>query len=389
MRLRKLLLPLLVIVGVAGFFGWRVLSQPAPTAAPTLATAQIGTVAQTVLSSGMLEAAQLVSVGARVSGQIDTLAVTLGQTVEAGDLIAQIDSQDQQNEVLMAEAELANIDAQIAAKNAELERAELAFQRYSGLGAQNYSSAETVESAKADVQITKADLEALAAKKSAAEVTLSTARIALERTKITAPIDGTVVAVVVKQGQTVNANNDAPTIVKLADLSTMLVKAEISEADVMNVSPGQEASFTTLGASGRPFQAILREIEPAPTEIEESDTIDSESAIYYNGLLEVANPDGALRIGMTAQVTIELAKAENVLSVPSSAIRSDDQGRYVLRYDPASGTSKRQAVEVGLDNRVSAEILSGLAEGDSVVTGTEHAAAADGGNSRGGPRMRF
>ena len=392
MRLRKLTLPLLIVLGVAGFLGWQgVLSQPAAVAAPSLAQVQVGTVARTVLASGMLEATELVSVGARVSGQVETLAVSLGQQVRAGDLIAQIDSQDQQNAVQMAEAELANIDAQIAAKEAELERAELSLERQKGLNAQRYSSTEALETAAAEVRVYEANLQALRAQKSAAEITLSTARIALERTRVTAPITGTVVAVVVKQGQTVNANNDAPTIVKLADLSTMLVKAEISEADVMNVAPGQGASFTTLGAGDRPFDAVLKEIEPAPASIADSDTIDSESAIYYNGLLEVANPKGELRIGMTAQVTIELAKAEAVLTVPSAAIRRDGEGSYVLVHDAASGATVRRAVERGLDNKVNAEVVSGLSEGESVVigTGTGTGAQAAASGARRGPSMRF
>ncbi|WBU63433.1 efflux RND transporter periplasmic adaptor subunit [Paracoccus aerodenitrificans] len=390
MKFRKSFLVLLIVALGAAAFGWRVLSQPTPSAPPAIARAEIGSVAQTVLASGMLEAAELVSVGARVSGQIETLAVSLGQKVEAGQLIAQIDSQDQQNDVQMAEAELANLDAQIAAKQAQLDRAGLTYERQKGLNAQSYATAETLETAHSEVRIYEAELDALKARKAAAEVTLSTARIALDRTRITAPTDGTVVAVVVEQGQTVNANNDAPTIVKLADLTTMLVKAEISEADVMRVQPGQNASFTTLGATDRSFKAVLREIEPAPTAIEESDTIDSETAIYYNGMLKVDNPQGTLRIGMTAQVTIELARADNVITVPSAAIRRDGQGRYVLLYERAGETTTRRDVTVGLDNKVNAEIVSGLSEGEMVVTGNRLAAQPNGAEDRRGrPPMRF
>ncbi|MAM41108.1 efflux RND transporter periplasmic adaptor subunit [uncultured Paracoccus sp.] len=385
MKLRKTLIAAAIALIAAGAIGWQILGESAPETAPVLARVTQGTVTETVLASGMLEAKQLVSVGARVSGQVETLAVSLGDTVKSGDLIAQIDSQDQQNDVLTAEASLANIKAQIAAKEADLHRSELVQTRQERLGQQNLSSQETVESAKADVLVNEAELQALKAQQSSAEVTLATARIALERTKVTAPIDGTVVAVVVKQGQTVNANTDAPTIVKLADLSTMLVKAEISEADVMNVEPGQTVSFTTLGAPDLPFTATVRDIEPAPSEIADSDTISSDSAVYYNGLLEVANPEGKLRIGMTAQVSIELARAENVLVVPASAIKKDAEGQYVEIWDRATHKTRRQAVEVGLNDKVTAEIRSGVAEGDSVVTGA--AVAAGSGSSSGSGRM--
>ena len=382
MRLRATRLLALAALIAAGLAGWAQYSRGAPESVPVLATAQTGTVTRTVLATGMLEARELVSVGARVSGQVETLAVSLGQVVAAGDLIAQIDSQDQQNDLLQAEAELANIAAQIAAKRATLARAEQVLTRHRELGAQNYTARETVEGAEADVLVLRADLDALEARRSSAEVTLSTRRVALERTRITAPVAGTVVAVLVKQGQTVNAAQSAPSIVKLADLSIMRVKAEISEADVMSVAPGQRASFTTLGAPQTPFEAVVREIEPAPTAIETSDTISSDSAIYYNGLLEVANPDGKLRIGMTAEVSIELARAEDVLTVPASAVKRDRAGQYVEVHDPATGATIRREVTTGLSDKVTTEIREGLRAGEPVVIGTTTARTDAGDSSR-------
>ncbi len=376
MKLRGMQLLVLAALIAAGLAGWAQFSRGAPEVAPVLAPVQRGSVTRTVLATGMLEARELVSVGARVSGQVETLAVALGQTVEAGELIAQIDSQDQQNELLRAEAALANIEAQIAAKQATLDRAELTLARHRELGAQNYTSREVLEGAEADVLVYRADLDALRAQKSSAAVTVSTARVALERTRITAPVAGTVVAVLVKQGQTVNAAQSAPTIVKLADLSVMRVKAEISEADVMEVAPGQRASFTTLGARERPFEAVVRAIEPAPAAIETSDTISSDSAIYYNGLLEVANPEGRLRIGMTAEVSIELERAEDVLTVPASAVKRDRAGAHVEVYDRATGTASRREVIIGLSDKITTEIRDGLHEGESVVTGSTAATSA-------------
>jgi macrolide-specific efflux system membrane fusion protein len=360
----------LVLLALVSGWGW---SSPGNKSAVTSAEVSLGTVRQNVLATGMLEARQLISVGARVSGQIETLAVGLGDKVKAGDLIAQIDSQDQQNEVLQAEAALNNIEAQILAKQANLHKAELALARYAKLGRQNYSSQETVENSEADVAIYKADLAALAAQKASAEVTVSTAKIALDRTRITAPIDGTVVAVVVQQGQTVNALQSAPTIVKLAELDRMLVKVEISEADVIHVTPGQSAPFTILGEPGRSFDAVVQAIEPAPAAIEDSDTISSDEAIYYIGLLAVGNADGKLRIGMTAQVSVELGKAENVLTVPFSAVKNIASDPYVELVDPGTGALRKQSVAVGLTDKVTVEIRSGLRAGDRVATG----AAAD------------
>lgn len=376
----------LVLLGLVSGWGW---SSQGDKSAVTSAEASLGTVRQNVLATGMLEARQLISVGARVSGQIETLAVGLGDTVKAGDLIAQIDSQDQQNEVLQAEAALNNIEAQILAKQANLHKAELALARYAKLGKQNYSSQETVENSEADVAIYKADLAALAAQKASAEVTVSTAKIALDRTRITAPIDGTVVAVVVQQGQTVNALQSAPTIVKLAELDRMLVKVEISEADVIHVTPGQSAPFTILGEPGRSFDAVVQAIEPAPAAIEDSDTISSDEAIYYIGLLAVDNADGKLRIGMTAQVSVELGKAENVLTVPFSAVKNIASEPYVELVDPGTGVLRKQSVEVGLTDKVTVEIRAGLRAGDRVATGTVAAGKTSSSKNGMGPPPMF
>lgn len=361
-----------ILIAIAALLavGWFLLrGTNTPGIAPVTSEVTRGDVSTTVLASGQIEASQLVSVGARVSGRIEELPVTLGQQIRQGDLIARMDSQDQQNEIRQAEADLANIAAQISARTATLTRAHQVLDRQKTLGTANFSSRDSVESATAEVAVAQADLDALAAQKARAEVSLSAARISLERTRITAPISGTIVAVVVEAGQTINSLQSAPTLVKIANLDRMLVKAEISEADVVRVMPGQEVGFTILGEPGQVFQARLRDIEPAPAEIASSDTISTDSAIYYNGLLEVENPGHLLRIGMTTQVTITLERARDVLRVPAAAIRGSGADARVTLWNPASGNGRSQKVEVGLNDKVWAEIRRGLNEGDLVVTG--------------------
>lgn len=385
MKKLSILIPLVFVSAAVG--GWLYFAQSEDTAPPVTAVVTRGTVEETVLASGTMEAKQLVSVGARVSGQIETLAVALGDEVRKGELIAVIDSQDQHNDVLTAKANLANIKAQIAGKNASLVKAELTLERQMKLITSDYVTKEDLDAAQAEVDVDKAEIDALIALRESVEVTVSTAQIALERTKITAPISGTVVAIVNDEGQTVNASQSAPTIVKLAVLDTMVVKAEISEADVVHVKPAQQVFFTILGEPDHQFTATVRTVEPAPSEIETSDTISTNVAIYYNGLLEVDNPDRLLRIGMTAEVSIILDKAENVLTVPSSALSKGADGYTVKLYDLASATSAIVAVEVGLNNKIRAEITSGLNEGDRVVTGTAVAAAKTSGNNTRMPPM--
>lgn len=368
----------IALIAASGI-GWQITRPKDAADVPQTAQVTRGDVAQVVLATGAIEAKQLVSVGARVSGQVEQIDVTLGQRVQAGDVIAQIDRQDQENDLLRAKAALAGINAQITAKTAALRRAQLVLERQTKLSAQDLVSKDAVESGAADVDVLRADLTALAAQKSSADVTVAQAKIGLERTTITAPIAGTVVAIVVEEGQTVNAANNAPTIVKLANLGQMVVKAEVSEADVVNVKAGQKASFTILGAPEDQFDAVVSALEPAPSQIKESDTIDTEKAIYYIALLQVDNPAGKLRIGMTAQVSIILAEAKDVLTIPAAALK----GSRVQTYSALTGAADVQ-VEVGLNNKVTAEIKSGLAEGDVVITGAA-AGTSGSGSRRGGP----
>ncbi len=384
-RLPRYLIPIALLV--VAFVAWKSFTGTQDTPPPATSRVTRDTVQDTVLATGIIEANQLVSVGARVSGQIETLAVRLGQSVDEGDLIAQIDSQDQQNAVLQAKAALANIEAQIAATRARLSQSRHDLEREEELLSSNFTSTEDVEAARMNVAVYEAELEALQAQLSSAEVSVSNMQIALERTSIHAPISGTVVAIVVDEGQTVNASQSTPTLVKIAELDTMLVKTEISEADIVRVQPGQAVTFTILGEQDREFHAEVREVEPAPSEIETSDTISSDEAVYYNALLEVDNPQHLLRIGMTTQVSIILDSADNVLTIPAAALRAGPQGRTTVEvYDPASDERTVKDVTVGLDNDVRVAVLSGLDEGELVITGS---ASADGPDSGNEPRMRM
>ena len=357
---------------------------------PQYRTAKVarGDVEVSVLAAGAIEAKQLVSVGARVSGQVNEMAVTLGQDVRAGDVIAQIDREEQENEVLRTKAALAQITAQIAAKSAGLRKAQTALSRQTQLGAANLVSKEALENVAADVDVLNAELAALDAQKTAAEVTVAQAEIALDRATVTAPIDGTVVAIVVEEGQTVSAAQNAPTIVKLANLDVMIIKAEISEADVVRVAAGQSASFTILGDPAARFDAVVREVEPAPQQLAQNDTIAADEAIYYNGLLEVANPDRKLRIGMTAQVSIVLQAARDVLTIPAAALRGGGQGTPEVQVLTPNGVQTR-AITVGLNDKVNVQVTGGLTEGEEVIIGTGEASASTAGGGASGGARRF
>ncbi len=360
-----------VMVVLTGLGGWWYLNAQADATvvAPATYTVTRGTVTQTVLAAGQIEASQLVSVGAQVSGRIESLAVALGQRVEAGGLIAQIESLDQQNDLARARAAIMQIEARVVAQGANQRVAELVLQRQEALVARGGSTQEALDAARAAVDVLKSDLMQLQAERASADIAVASAQLALDRTRITAPIAGTVVAIVTEQGQTVNANQSAPIIVKLAQLDKMVVKAEISEADVVRVRAGQSVSFTILGEPSRAFEAVVRDIEPAPASIRDSDTIDNTQAVYYKGLFDVDNPDQQLRIGMTAEVAINLAEAKDVLVLPSAALgQQGADGSYTVTvYDPATKAEDRRQITVGLNNNVSAEVIDGVAEGEHIL----------------------
>ncbi len=367
----KWLAALLVLAGAGAGAWWYFLATPQAATVPNTVVVGRGNIEQTVLASGVLEANSLVSVGAEVSGRIEKVHVALGQEVSKGDLIVEIDSLDQENAVKSAQAVLAGIEAQKRNQEASLVKAQAALERSQRLSANSLVSQTDLETAQAAVDSAQAQIDQLDAQIAQSRLSVESAQLNLSRTRIVAPSDGTIVALLVDEGQTVNANSTIPTIVKIADLDTMVIKAEISEADVVKVRPGQRVYFTILGEPDVKIDATLREVEPAPTSIA-GDTATSGTAIYYNGLFDVPNPDHKLRISMTASVTIVLDEVRDVLTLPATLVSrvGPDGGAMVMVYDPQSEQQRPARVELGLSNSITAEVKSGLAEGDLVVNST-------------------
>ncbi|ASC63825.1 macrolide transporter subunit MacA [Achromobacter denitrificans] len=375
---------LLVVLAVrAAFF-----SAPPP---PTFAVAEVtrANLEDSVLASGTIDAIERVSVGAQVSGQLKSLKVALGDRVKKGQLVAEIDDLTQQNDLRNAEAALQTRRAERAAKVAMLKQAELAFRRQRQMLAADASSREAYETAEATLGVTRAEIASLDAQIAQAEIQVDTARVNLGYTRIASPIDGVVVAVVTKEGQTVNSIQSAPTIIKVAQVDTMTVKAQISEADVTRVKPGLPVYFTILGEPDERYHAELRAVEPAPDSIQKDDATSSltssssgsstTAAVYYNGLFDVPNPDEKLRISMTAQVFIVLGEAKDTVVVPASALgKRDGDGRYAVRVVLKDNKTEVRQVKIGMNNNVQAQVLEGLEVGERVVSADSAPAAAPG-----------
>jgi macrolide-specific efflux system membrane fusion protein len=390
---------LAVGVALVAAAGWGIKSVYfKPPSAPQVITAEavMDDIEDTVLASGTIEASQEVSVGAQVSGQIKRLHVALGDRVTKGQLVAEIDSTTQGNTLRNAEAQVSLLSAQRQARLAQLRQAELSYQRKKDLFQLDAGSKADLDDAEATLATTKAEIAALDAQIRQANISVDTARVNLGYTRIMAPIDGVVVAVVAEEGRTVNAMQSAPTIIKLAQLDKVQIKAQISEADVVRVKPGLPVYFTILGEPQRRYEAKLRAIEPVP-ESEQTDTKTTTSssttnAIYYNGLFDVDNPEGKLRVAMTTQVFVVLNRADKTLVIPATALGQRDRklGTYEVRVLEGDGqdakVSTRQ-VKIGLNNRVQAQVLEGLKAGEKVVVG-EGAANGAGGTGAGRmPRM--
>ncbi|MDN0117293.1 efflux RND transporter periplasmic adaptor subunit [Yersinia intermedia] len=394
-RSKRRIIGLAVLLLIAGGVLLFRLISPADKPAYIAAAAETRTLEQTVLADGTIKAQKQVTVGAQVSGQIKALHVTLGQQVEKGQLVAEIDDLTQQNALKDAEEALKNVLAQRAAKVATQKNNQLTYQRQQQILAKGLGVRADFDSAKATLESTQAEITAFDAQIAQAEIAVNTAKLNLGYTKISSPITGTVVAIPVEEGQTVNAVQSAPTIIKVAQLDTMTIEAQISEADVVKVKAGMPVYFTILGEPEQRFSATLRAIEPAPDSINDETTTTTSSssssstsstAIYYNGLFDVANPNGALRISMTAQVYIVLNKAENAVVIPATALENV-KGKYQVQVVSDNGSIRWREVAVGLNNNVDAQILSGLQAGEQVIVSQGSTTTTNNKAQRMGPQM--
>lgn len=418
---------LAAIIAVAYYF-----LKPKPVQ-PNYITAPVtrSNLENSVMATGKIEAVDQVDVGAQVSGEVTRLYVDVGDMVKQGDIIAQIDPIKQRNTLTNQQASLqqsmANLEstranyatrqqalatarADLASRQATLSQAQTEYNRMKNLAASNAVSRQELEraatslktaqadvlaaqnairTAQANIVASQADIATAQASIRKSQTEVNTAEQNLGYTRITAPMNGTVISVTTKQGQTVNANQTAPTIVTLADLNTVRIKAKISEADVINLKPGMPVYFNIIGAPDQRFNATLKAIEPAPEGTTAMSTSTSkDTAVYYIGYFDVPNPDGQLRINMTAQVYIVENNVTNTLNVPAAAVKRDPKLGTYVQVVQADGTTKQQPVKVGVTNRVNTQIISGITEGQKVVIGESTNSGSGGNSSMGSARAR-
>ena len=415
---RRALLILVPALVAGGWYAWpQVFGKRDPLTAYQFSTVQRGDIEDVVTATGTLQPRDYVDVGAQVSGQLRKIHVEVGDTVNAGDLLAEIDPTVYRARVDASRAQLKNLRAQLKDREAQLALAQIQLRRQRALMAEDATTKESLQTAEASAKSAQAQLEALRAQIEQIESTLRADEANLQYARILSPMAGTVVSITARQGQTLNTNQQAPVVMRIADLSTMTVQTQVSEADVSRLKLGMDAYFTTLGGSGKRWQGKLEKIEPTPTV--------TNNVVLYNALFDVLNPDGLLMTQMTAQVFFIVSQARDVLLVPMAALSQGaprapqpspsaapanangagrgmgagaGQGRSggvaAAGTGPRQGTVKvaderggvqERKVELGVANRVQAQVLSGLAEGERVVSGL--VVGAGGGRPQMTPRL--
>ena len=353
---------------------------------------RLGSIVQKVNATGEVAAVQLVNVGAQVSGQIDRLHVNLGQTVKKGDLVAEIDSTTQINELNTNKAKLETYKAQLASRQIAQQIAETKYKREKSLISLDASSGEKLEDAENTLAAARASVKEMESLVLQAQIAVNTSEVNLSYTKILAPLDGTVVSVAVEEGQTVNANQTTPTIVRIADLTQMEIKIEISEGDVTKVKPGMPVTYTILSEPEVVYRTTLKSIDPGLTTLTNgtyAGSTDSNSAVYYYGKLVVPNENGKLRIGMTTQHIITINSIHNTLIVPTLAIHFNGDKKTVNVLDENRKIHEKE-IEIGLSDSMNTQVIAGLSEGEQVILAQMTKAEIDAKTSNvRTPRMRL
>lgn len=276
--------------------------------------ARQGDLEVTITATGKVQGVNTVEVGAEVSGRVIEVLVDHNAQVRAGDLLARIDPEP--FEATLEEAVARLHVAEAAAKQAEanLEEAEANLVRAEAQGREGLIAQQDLDAIRAAAARARAQVASAKAQLRLERANVAAARTRLDRTEIRSPIDGMVLSRLVEPGQTVTAGFQTPVLFKVtADLTRMRVHAQVDESDVGKVEPGQRARFTVDAWPEITFEAVVEAVRNEP--------IEQQTVVAYETVLAVENPEGRLRPGMTATVTIVVDERKDVLLVPNAALR--------------------------------------------------------------------
>ncbi|MDN3224228.1 efflux RND transporter periplasmic adaptor subunit [Pseudomonas nunensis] len=376
---RRALLVALCLIPVVAVAAWKIL----PPGRDQFATVQVtrSDIESSVTALGTLQPRRYVDVGAQASGQIHKIHVEVGDVVKEGDLLVEIDPSTQQAKLDAGRFSIDNLKAQLEEQKAQHELARQKFQRQQNLAAGGATRAEDVQTAQAELRATQARVDMFQAQIRQAQASLRSDQAELGYTRIYAPMNGTVVALDAREGQTLNAQQQTPLILRIAKLSPMTVWAEVSEADIGHVKPGMTAWFTTLSGGNRRWNSTVRQILPIPPKPLDqtsqgggSPASSSKSGtgrvVLYTVLLDVDNADNALMAEMTTQVFFVSNQAKNVLTAPIAALQGGPQAdSQTAQVVAKNGAIQQREVRTGISDRLKVQILDGLEEGDHLLIG--------------------
>ena len=382
---RRMILGSLGLFALGSLLAWKAL----PFGALPVSTVAVarGDIESSVTALGTLQPRRYVDVGAQASGQIRTLHVEAGDEVRKGQLLVEIDPSTQQAKLDAGRFSIDNLKAQLAEQQAQYLLAQQQNRRQRELAAAGATRAEDLQAADAQLKVTQARIDMYQAQIRQAQANLRSDEAELGYTRIYAPMDGTVVAVDAREGQTLNAQQQTPLILRIARLSPMTVWAQVSEADIGKVKPGMTAYFTTLSGGKRRWHSTVRQILPIPPKplahasqgggspISAGSGVSQ--VVQYTVLLDGDNPDGALMADMTTQVFFVAGHASQVLTAPLAALdEGAGEGLRLAQVLGKDGKVEQRQVRIGLSDRLRVQVLDGLDEGERLVIG---APAASGG----------
>ena len=325
-------------------------------------------ITQYVEASGTIKPINTIAVGTQVSGTVARIYVDYNSVVKKGDMLAELDPSLFQSNVDQSTAKLNNAKASLTKATASLNYKKNNYQRYKHLYEKNYVSRDEVELALANYQQAQAEVTSASAEVSAAQATLNNNLTNLGYSKITSPVDGTVISRAVDVGQTVAASFNTPTLFEVAkDLTQMQIETSVSEADIGKIKVGQKAEYTLDGYQDRTFIGEVTQVRLASTT--------TNNVVTYTVIVSVDNTEGLVIPGMSANVSIITSNVENALCVPNQALKFtpetnnqkyEQQGIWI---QTASGL-KRINVELGAYDDNKTQIISKeINVGDRVCVG--------------------
>ena len=376
---RRALLITLCLLLVTALVAWPFLT-PGREAYDTVPVTR-GDIESSVTALGTLQPRQYVDVGAQASGQINTIHVEVGDEIKEGQLLVEIDPSTQTAKLDASRYAIENLKAQLQEQRALHDLARLKDRRQRHLAKGGATRDEDIQAAQAEVRTTQARIDMFQAQIRQAQASLRSDEAQLGYTRIFAPMSGTVVALDAREGQTLNAQQQTPLILRIAKLSPMTVWAEVSEADIGFVKPGMPVYFTTLSGGNRRWYSTVRQILPVPPKpLNEasqgggspasSGKSGSARVVLYTVLLDVDNTDQVLMPEMTTQVFFVANQAKDVLLAPIVALQGTTEGdRQTAHVVTQKGKIETREIHTGISDRLRVQVLEGLNEGDHLLIG--------------------